>query len=198
MSTYDWQNLSTQPSYSYICGYCGNPLASEKGYVAKLSGTNTTTGYIYVCHHCEKPTFFDHLSNTQNPGKRFGNDVAGIDDQGVASLYVEARDCFSKNAFTATVLSCRKLLMHIAVAKGDKPGKNFIDYVEFLSTKGYVPPDAKTWVDHIRTKGNEANHEIVIMSEEEAKDLISFAEMLLKLVYEFPASSKKYAPAVAS
>jgi hypothetical protein len=85
--------------------------------------------------------------------------------------------------------------MHIAVAKGDKPGKNFIEYVEYLSTKGYVPPDAKTWVDHIRTKGNEANHEIVIMSEEEAKDLISFAEMLLKLVYEFPASSKKYAPA---
>ncbi len=82
--------------------------------------------------------------------------------------------------------------MHVAVSKGAKENKNFVDYVEFLSTKGYVPPDAKGWVDHIRTKGNEANHEIMIMSEEEAKDLISFAEMLLKLVYEFPAASKKY------
>lgn len=76
--------------------------------------------------------------------------------------------------------------MHIAVSKGAAPGKNFIDYVEFLSSKGYVPPDAKEWVDHIRTKGNEANHEIVIMSEEDAKDLIGFVVMLLKLVYEFP------------
>jgi hypothetical protein len=149
-------------------------------------------GHIYICHHCHRPTFFNSSDGTQTPGKRFGNDVAGIDDQGVASLYSEARDCFSKNAFTSAVLSCRKLLMHIAVAKGDVPGKNFIDYVEYLSAKGYVPPDAKSWVDHIRTKGNEANHEIVIMSEEEAKDLISFSEMLLRLIYEFPASSKKY------
>jgi hypothetical protein len=30
------------------------------------------------------------------------------------------------------------------------------------------------------------------MSEEEARDLMGFIEMLLKLVYEFPAASKKY------
>ncbi len=82
--------------------------------------------------------------------------------------------------------------MHIAVAKGAEEGKNFFEYVEYLSSKGYVPPDAKSWVDHIRTKGNEANHQIVIMSEEEARDLTAFVEMLLKLVYEFPATSKKY------
>ena len=82
--------------------------------------------------------------------------------------------------------------MHIAVSKGAGEGLNFIDYVEFVASKGYVPPDARNWVDHIRTKGNEANHEIVIMSEEEAKDMISFVEMLLKLVYEFPSASKKY------
>lgn len=196
MNMFDWQSVNTYTSCSYTCGYCGNPLASEKGYRAlHPASNNTTTGYIYICHHCEKPTFFDLITDTQTPGKRFGNDVGGIDDQGVASLYAEARDCFSRNAFTAAVLSCRKLLMHIAVAKGDSAGKNFIEYVEYLSARGYVPPDAKTWVDCIRTKSNEANHEIVIMSEEEAKDLILFVEMLLKLVYEFPASSKKYAAA---
>ncbi|MCA0423195.1 MAG: DUF4145 domain-containing protein, partial [Proteobacteria bacterium] len=81
------------------------------------------------------------------------------------------------------------------VSKGADAGKNFVEYVEYLASKGYVPPDAKDWVDHIRTKGNEANHEIVVMSQEEAKDLLSFVEMLLKLVFEFPAASKKYAPA---
>jgi hypothetical protein len=29
------------------------------------------------------------------------------------------------------------------------------------------------------------------MSEEDAKDLISFCEMLLKLIYEFPANIKR-------
>ncbi|MCX6764706.1 MAG: DUF4145 domain-containing protein [Candidatus Nealsonbacteria bacterium] len=187
-----WHQSSQLPSKSFTCGHCGNPLASNVGYYRGQyeDGSGGMIEHIYICHHCHKPTYFG--SGKQIPGIRPGSDVNGIDDAGVASLYNEARDCFSKNAFTATVLSCRKLLMHIAVAKGDAPGKNFIDYVEYLSSKGYVPPDAKTWVDHIRTKGNEANHEIVIMSEEEAKDLIAFCEMLLKLVYEFPSVSKKY------
>mgnify|MGYP002345128503 FL=1 len=141
--------------------------------------------YIYICHHCEYPTFFNE-SGEQTPGTRPGEDVIGIDDASVESIYKEIRDSYSQNAFTTCILGCRKLLMHIAVSKGAAPGKNFIDYVEFLSSKGYVPPDAKEWVDHIRTKGNEANHEIVIMSEEDAKDLIGFVVMLLKLVYEFP------------
>ena len=77
--------------------------------------------------------------------------------------------------------------MHLAVEKGAPTGKSFLEYVEYLAQKGYVPPDGKGWVDHIRKKGNEANHEIKIMSEADAKDLIAFSEMLLKFVYEFPA-----------
>jgi len=47
--------------------------------------------------------------------------------------------------------------------------------------------DGKGWVDHIRKKGNEANHEIVIMKKGDALDLITFIEMLLKFIYEFPS-----------
>ncbi len=81
--------------------------------------------------------------------------------------------------------------MHIAVSKGAKQNLKFIEYVEYLSKNNYIPPDAKEWVDHIRSKGNEANHEIVIMAEEDAKDLLAFIEMLLKIIYEFPANIKK-------
>jgi len=191
----NWHGIETHASRSYTCGFCGNPLASEKAYYAKHNATGQVVAYVYICHHCEKPTFFDLRQGTQTPGSRFGEDVKGVDDASVEKLYGEARDCFSQNAFTSTVLGCRKLLMHVAVSKGAEEGKNFIEYVEYLSSQGYVPPDAKGWVDHIRTKGNEANHEIVVMSEEEAKDMLSFCEMLLKLVYEFPAASKKYAKA---
>jgi hypothetical protein len=34
------------------------------------------------------------------------------------------------SAFTSAVLTCRKLLMHLAVEKGAQPGKSFLEYVE--------------------------------------------------------------------
>lgn len=185
-----WRQTHNLGSKSYTCGHCGNPLASNVGYYRATyeDESGGATAFIYICHHCFKPTFFEE--GQQIPGPRPGEDVKGINDAGVEALYREARDAYSKNAFTACVLCCRKLLMHIAVSKGDAENKNFIEYVEYMSSRGYIPPDAKDWVDHIRTKGNEANHEIAIMTEEEAKDLLSFVIMLLKLVYEFPSKMR--------
>lgn len=86
--------------------------------------------------------------------------------------------------------------MHIAVAKGTKEGETFIKYVEYLSDEHYIPPDAKEWVDQIRKSGNEANHAIVIMDRAASEELLSFSEMLLRLVYEFPANiRRKVSPA---
>lgn len=184
---FQWRQVAEQPPRSYVCGHCGSSLSSNTGYskAANPDGSGGTVGYIYVCHNCHKPTYFEGI--VQIPGARPGEDVKGITDSGVEALYREARDTYSQNAFTATVLCCRKLLMHVAISKGAKEGKKFIEYVEYLSSENYVPRDAKSWVDQIRATGNEANHEIVIMTEEQAKDLLSFASMLLKLVYEFPS-----------
>ncbi len=68
--------------------------------------------------------------------------------------------------------------MRIAVSKGAEEKKPFIYDVEFFSKNNYIPPDAKIWVDHIREKGNEANHEINIMRPEDAKELIEFMKCL--------------------
>jgi len=141
--------------------------------------------YVYICSFCGKPTFFES-NGKQFPGVAFGDTVDSLPPD-VASLYNEARFSMTVNAFTSAVLTCRKLLMHLAVEKGAPAGGSFLDYVEYLAQKGYVPPDGKGWVDHIRKKGNEANHEIKIMLEADAKDLIQFSEMLLKFMYEFPA-----------
>ncbi|HDP99722.1 MAG TPA: DUF4145 domain-containing protein [bacterium] len=97
----------------------------------------------------------------------------------------------SVSGFTSVVLSCRKLLMHIAVSKGANPGENFVSYVQYLSDNHYIPPDAKDWVDHIREKGNEANHEVNIMNKDDAELLLSFIQMLLKVIYEFPSAIKQ-------
>jgi hypothetical protein len=119
------------------------------------------------------------------PGVAFGADVNHLPAD-VAGLYREARNCMVVSAFTASVLATRKLLMNVAVSQGAAPNGSFQSYVDFLATKGYVPPTAKGWVDHIRVKGNEATHEIPPITEPDAKDLLTFMEMILKLVFEFP------------
>lgn len=77
--------------------------------------------------------------------------------------------------------------MNIAVSQGAAEGLRFIDYVEYLEKNGFIPPNGRGWVDHIRKKGNEATHVIALMTQSDAEDLIAFSEMLLKFIYEFPA-----------
>lgn len=77
--------------------------------------------------------------------------------------------------------------MNLAVGLGAGPDLKFIQYVEYLASQGYVPPNGKHWVDHIRQKGNEATHEIALMTEKESRELLLFIEMLLRFIYEFPA-----------
>jgi hypothetical protein len=185
-----WEAVQAIPSQSYTCAFCGRPLASEKGWLARSSYSNDIAGYVCICHFCQRPTYIDE-DQKQHPGVAYGNSVSGITDSGVETLYEEARRAYSASAFTAAVLACRKLLMHIAVSKGAAPGEKFIKYVEYLAKNNYVPPDARSWVDHIRTKSNEANHEIVLMAAEDAEELLAFSEMLLKVIFEFPAAVKR-------
>ena len=188
----EWNERRTIPSFSYKCGYCGKSLASNIGYHASSPSHHSLKGFIYICHFCDRPTFFD-FNLHQYPGTSYGNAVSNTPAD-IEILYNEARHCIGHNAFTASVLCCRKLLMNVAVSKGAKEGLKFIEYIEFLSDRNFVPPDGKEWVDHIRKKGNEANHEITIMKKEDAEELIDFIEMLLKFIYEFPATMKKKIP----
>ena len=79
------------------------------------------------------------------------------------------------------------MLMNIAVEQGAKEGLKFIEYVEYLASNGFIPPNGRVWVDHIRKKGNESTHEIAVMNQQDAEELVSFTEMLLKFIYEFPS-----------
>jgi hypothetical protein len=146
--------------------------------------TDDASMKIYECPFCSKPTIF--ADGRQLPGAAFGADVAAVPND-IDSLYREARQCMSVSGYTSAVMDCRKLLMNIAVDKGAPANQNFIDYINYFETKGYIPPGSKGWVDHIRTKGNEANHEIKLMTQAEAEELISFVEMLLRFIYEYPA-----------
>lgn len=165
----------------FQCGWCESFVASDVGYYDERNRDSK----IVICPYCDKPSYINKAYSIKVPGDLPGNSVEFVPEE-IKELYTEARLAVSVNAFTASVLSCRKILMHIAVDLGAEENMNFFDYVKFIADQGYVPPGGKGWVDHIRKKGNEANHDIVIMEKHDAEELITFIEMLLKFNYEFP------------
>lgn len=188
---FNWSKLHDLPNASFICGFCATKVSSVKGY--KLGqhgdGSGTQIGAVYICPNCGGPEFFAPDGN-HYPSPPLGNSVQHVPAE-LNALYEEARRCSSQNCYTAAVLCCRKMLMNIAVQQSAAEGLKFIEYVNFLADNGFIPPNGKHWVDHIRKKGNEATHEIALMTEQDARELISFIEMLLRFVYEFPSMIPK-------
>lgn len=184
--TGDWQGLITRDSKSWECGYCGNKVASREGWWQRDPRVGQSVGEMRICPQCNGPTFF--YSNVQMPGASHGSPVNHLPPE-IAQLYEEARAASSANAPTATVMCCRKILMHVAVDKGAEEGASFQDYVNYLNDKHYIPAGASVWVDKIRDWGNEANHEIKLKTAIDATKAIDFTEMLLKVVYEYPGEA---------
>lgn len=184
----EWQNISgTITPRTYVCGYCGDKVGPDRGYFAVYD--QPTIGrlqlYIYLCSSCRQPTYFDP-NDRQWPSVAFGSPVQALPPD-VQGLYDEARRCMSVSAYTAAVMACRKLLMHIAHERGSGEQNNFKSYVDWLVEHHYVPPGGEGWADLIRGKGNEANHEIEALDQHAAEQVLSFTEFLLKFVYELPA-----------
>lgn len=173
-----WHGANNLSSKQFTCGHCGNIIATSKGFYSNNGQL------IYICTHCDQPTHFS-MYGVQYPDVAPGNDVGHLPDD-LAELYKEARNCVAASAYTGAVLLCRKLLMNIGVSQGADEGKPFIFYINYLAEQGYIPPNGRGWVDHIRQKGNEATHEIALMKKEDCEDLIAFSEMLMKFIYEFP------------
>lgn len=186
----EWQNVAQIPVRQYKCAFCGVCVAPNRGWWAKSRYDQNEAAAILVCHLCQRPAFIDE-NDRQFPGLPYGNPVSGIPEEGLASLYEEARRAAGALCCTAAVLCCRKILMHVAVEKGAKPGESFVRYVDHLASSGYIPPEARVWVDYIRTRANEANHEIAVMSQADAEMLLGFTELLLKVIYEFPAAIRQ-------
>ena len=175
-----WQNISAVPAASYDCGYCSAATASGTG--VKSDGNRY---FVRFCPNCNGPTFFG-AGGVQWPGRKLGLSVSGL-SRDVQAVHEEARTSIANNAYTGTVMLCRKILMHVAVEKGAKQDLSFQQYVKWLIDERYAPRGAEHWLDYVRNRANEANHEIVVMNREDAEGVLLFTEALLRGVYELPA-----------
>ncbi|MCL6426390.1 DUF4145 domain-containing protein [Bacillus subtilis] len=179
-----WENCSVLEGYSYMCGYCDKEVAPNRGYYCKEEFYREYV--IGICPNCNFPTFLAHSGEEQVPPPRKGKSIDHLPEE-IDKIYTEIRECYSQNAYTASVLLARKILMNVAVHLGAQEDKNFYYYVGYLDTEGYIPKNSKGWVDIIRKKGNEATHELPDITKKDAEDVLAFTEMLLRILYEFPA-----------
>lgn len=186
-----WRNVQVYSSQKYCCGYCSSEIASDKGWVGshQKDAAGAEIARIAICHHCGNPTYF-RFDGLQSPSPAFGKSIDHLPPS-VNGLYEEARRSIGANNFTAAVLCCRKLLMNISVSHGANAGESFTYYVDYLIDNHYVPPGNRDNLDHIRKKGNEANHEISDMTRMDAEELLGFIELVLRFMYEFPERLKK-------
>ena len=107
----EWLDPHEMEPMDYQCGYCGNQVASNKGH-AERYGLG-----VYFCPRCQNPTYLRKNTKEQVPGVPYGEGVGNLPPD-VAVLYDEARVVVAVNAFTSSVLACRKLLMHLARREG--------------------------------------------------------------------------------
>ncbi len=72
-----WDQVLTHVSRSYVCGYCGESVSSEKAYIYRNHVSGIIERKIYICHKCNKPTFFDDAEE-QTPGEIYGEEIQDI------------------------------------------------------------------------------------------------------------------------
>lgn len=190
-----WTGQASVPAKHWKCGYCNREVGSQTGW--QIASAQNHIMYMRVCSYCNGPTLFLVGDQEYSPGPLPGNPVGHLPAE-IESLFAEARTASAAGAYTAAILTCRKILMHIAVDKGAAENKNFLEYVTYLISKGYAPPNSQDWVDYIRTRSNEANHEITLMTTEDATALVTFIEMLLRFIFELPKSVPTPIPQAAA
>ena len=185
----DWCSISRLTAIKMTCCNCNTLVSADHGMVQEDGKFR-----VAVCPSCQFPNAFQRSSPSypwrQVFGPLFGENIDDLPDD-IRSLYNEARECMSFRANTAASMLCRKLLMNIAASKGAKSGENYAFYVAFLADKYLNTAENKDWIDEIRQVGNEANHELPSISRDTAESIIQFTEMLLKLIFEYPAKKKK-------
>ena len=176
----------------FTCPHC------EAGVIGAVIAQTCEEGFTYVqwirCPAC-------HLGVVKNtgavaPSALVGEKVEGL-PQDVEAAYLEARRCAGVDAFTSCELMCRKILMHIAVDKGDVGGRTFAQYLDYLEKSGYTTPAMSPWVDLIRKNGNISTHDIPAADRDRAFGTLAFTAQLLKIVYEMNFKVNQFMPAPA-
>ncbi len=179
---------------TYSCPYCNKKVAGIIHDLIKFDGNHpvlgnhTETVYSVVeCPVCHRPSIYKYGEQITAPFGKALRSVSHVPEK-INAVYEEVRGGIGAKCYTSAVILSRTALMHIAVEKGAPDNLNFQKYVDFICSAGYVPPNAKGWMDKIRKMGNGAVHDLEIWGQEDAELIGKFLMYLLIFIYELPSS----------
>ncbi len=177
-----WHAVAALPPRNFVCGFCDRHVASNQGFATNGA---TPPFHLYICSGCSAPSLFNSASNKQWPSPPVGVEVPNLPTN-VDRIFREVREACSAGATTAAALTLRVLISHLAVEKGAEKGKSFKQHVQYLADNHWMPPNAQPWIDRIRDRGNEANHDLDIIELAEVTELLKIAELLLRFMFQYP------------
>lgn len=196
MSQFYWTYPSNYDpkTQTYDCPYCNQTVAGIIHDLIKFDGNHPVLGEdtesvysVVECPACHEPSIYKYSERVTAP---FGKALRSVNNvpEKVNAVYQEVWAGIGAKCYTAAVILSRTALMHIAVEKGAPDNLNFQKYVDFIASEGYIPPNAKEWVDKIRKMGNRAVHDLEIWGKEDAELIGKFLMYLLIFIYELPLS----------
>ncbi len=155
------------------------------------------------CSQCSSPILveqkyeFDHkediywgISKRIYPGNLFHINPI-IPDKLKIGL-TECIKCYKGNAYTATVIMCRRTLEGFCLIKGTKE-KNLALSIKKLKENGIINDQLFDWADELRLAGNKAAHNMGNDFDSlDAKDILDFTIAILDFTYSFKDKFDKF------
>ena len=100
---------------------------------------------------------------------------------------IEAKLCYSIDAFRACAVMARRTMQNACIDKGAKKG-DLVNQIKELQTNGTITKDLAEWANVVRWVGNDAAHPNKdSVEKEDAEDILSLAEQFLQVLYVAPA-----------
>ena len=96
--------------------------------------------------------------------------------------------------WTAAALMARSAVQLVARSHGGK-GKNLKEEIDDLATNGLILPSMKDFAHEVRVLANEGTHPqpgTKGTNEKDAKDVVEFLGLLMKMMYDLPKQIEDY------
>jgi hypothetical protein len=183
-------NLGVRPKYKdYLCGACSKP--NNGRVICDLIRTSDEALVLWCVCSCEKrePTIImekDGMATQMPLAREFHAEPSWPSD--LARLYEEGVASYCAGAFTAASMVCRKVLMSFACQEGSTEGKHFTEYVDYIIDNLIPIPKAKPAIAAIKKIGNDANHKLQFVTQDDAKRSLQITTFMLHAVYTLSAS----------
>ena len=169
----------------YDCGHCGTTVM---GWMVATAEPVCDRRWL-LCPECGRGSVQN--GNVMLPSRPSFPAIDGLSG-GIRTLHDEARASFDARAYTGCEMLCRKILMAAAVDKGAGKNEKFVQYVDYLSSEGYITPPLKEMATIIRGIGNRATHEIDAPDLGRSRHTLVFTRRILDSMYGAEHDLDKY------